>query len=159
MMRMMVSPFVHPYSFPPQAFLLNSTFYGTMWRFGKEKRYLRSMNTGLVAVLLIVIVLLNYASVHIFGSPWTGKGGGEVIGRKWRGTAEDVLAHVKEEGWASSAIEAKKDQGYAGAPCFYQGDCSAHGENLLGRCFCFPGWTGSKCDVADTKEQDHPCTN
>ncbi|GMI11009.1 hypothetical protein TrLO_g13128 [Triparma laevis f. longispina] len=105
--------------------------------------------------LCCVFFLALHHSFTLFAS-----GRGKVIGRKWADAknAKEVLALVQAEGWASSVVHAKADQKHVNAPCFYQGNCSLHGENLLGRCFCFPGWTGEQCEV-DERQSTPVCTN
>lgn len=60
--------------------------------------------------------------------------------------------------WKDSSIYATKVQSYEDAPCLYQGNCSGRGENLLGRCFCFPGFVGVRCEREDSTRPIH-CTN
>ena len=72
----------------------------------------------------------------------------------------DLAKTVAREGWESSEVRVTTNQATKGAlascPGFYNGNCNERGENLLGRCFCVPGYTGARCEVATAKPQ---CTN
>lgn len=57
----------------------------------------------------------------------------------------EVLDMVKRTGWGDSAVRWTSDQSHYDAPCLYQGNCSGHGENVMGTCFCAPGYTGKHC--------------
>ena len=85
-----------------------------------------------------------------------GTGSGDIVGRKVSGTAQDALKFTLQNGWGDSAVYVTKDQSYKGQLCLYQGNCNEHGENLLGKCFCLPGWGGEQCDQSVSKD---PCTN
>jgi hypothetical protein len=73
---------------------------------------------------------------------------------------QQVLTYVALHGWKSSKVTLSKDQRNMGtiATCagFYNGNCNGNGENLLGRCFCFVGFTGADCSTALIKTV---CTN
>ena len=68
-----------------------------------------------------------------------------------------MLSFVEQTGWHDSAVHVSKNQKYAGATSLYQGNCNMHGENLIGRCFCLPGWTGKMCE--HQLQQPVTCTN
>ena len=69
---------------------------------------------------------------------------------------KSVVEYVQRVGWGNSEVPLTVDQSYPGQCAFYQGNCNLHGENLLGRCFCMPGWTGEHCENEGTKV---PCTH
>ena len=85
-----------------------------------------------------------------------GGGSGDIVGRKVSGTAKDALQYTLQNGWGSSDVEVTTDQSHRSQTCLYQGNCNMHGENLLGKCFCLPGWGGKECDEVVSKD---PCTN
>jgi SAM-dependent methyltransferase len=58
--------------------------------------------------------------------------------------------------WNDSTLLSTIDQQYDKMKCLYQGSCSLNGENLLGRCFCFPGYHGEHCEH---KSPSTLCTN
>ena len=43
----------------------------------------------------------------------------------------------------------------------YQGNCNLRGENLLGKCFCMPGYSGKECEIqgspVDCTNRDDKC--
>jgi SAM-dependent methyltransferase len=71
---------------------------------------------------------------------------------------ESVLSYISNFGWKSSELIATVDQRYKNSPCLYQGNCNQRGENLLGMCFCLPGWEGSQCQDLSALERPE-CTN
>jgi hypothetical protein len=86
-------------------------------------------------------------------------GGGSIsYGKKL--SAKEIAAIVEREGWASSEVSVTPNQAMVGktaqCPGMYNGNCSMQGENLLGRCFCVPGFTGKHCEQTGPKPQ---CTN
>ena len=70
-------------------------------------------------------------------------------GRKYSCPPELVLQHAISTGWEDSTVHVSSMQSYTQESCLYKGNCNTHGENLLGRCFCIPGWTGSTCELRD----------
>jgi SAM-dependent methyltransferase len=68
-----------------------------------------------------------------------------------------VLRFASTDGWRDSSINVSVYQSHFEESCVYNGNCNMHGENLLGRCFCVPGWTGATCQ----KITFHPmqCSN
>jgi SAM-dependent methyltransferase len=84
--------------------------------------------------------------------------GAKVIGRSLQGdTSQAALKHVLANGWENSDVYITNNQHYRNDVCFYQGNCNLHGENVLGRCFCLPGWTGVECETQDLAVL--PCSN
>ena len=76
-----------------------------------------------------------------------------------KGQGQDAAVKlVRTWGWRDSSVVVSTVQAHPGAACFDRtvGDCTQHGENLLGVCFCVPGWTGATCAVATTAPL---CTN
>ena len=67
-----------------------------------------------------------------------------------------VVDYVQSVGWGNSDVFMTKDQSHAGSCISYNGNCNMNGENLLGRCFCMPGWAGEHCETETTKV---PCTH
>ena len=64
---------------------------------------------------------------------------------------------IRTWGWKDSTLRPSAVQSHPGNECFDAvGTCSDHGENLLGRCFCIPGWTGTACGEPASKAT---CTN
>ncbi|GMI02210.1 hypothetical protein TrST_g14275 [Triparma strigata] len=85
------------------------------------------------------------------------QGGEKVIGRNLPGAnSQAALKHVLANGWESSDVHVTQDQHHRNDICLYQGNCNLHGENILGRCFCLPGFTGPECEEATDKPL---CTN
>jgi hypothetical protein len=72
-----------------------------------------------------------------------------------------VLDRIAADGWSSSEYNVSEHQGVVGAlaQCegFYNGNCDGHGENLLGRCFCIAGWSGTHCEKK--RARTPTCTN
>jgi len=85
-----------------------------------------------------------------------GGGGGDLVGRKIAGTVKDALQYTLQNGWEDSTVNVTPLQSHKSNLCLYQGNCNMHGENLLGRCFCLPGFAGKECDTVEEKD---PCTN
>jgi SAM-dependent methyltransferase len=65
--------------------------------------------------------------------------------------AKAVVDYVQTVGWGNSDVFMTKDQSHTGSCIMYNGDCNMNGENLLGRCFCMPGWAGEHCETETTK--------
>ncbi|GMH58355.1 hypothetical protein TrRE_jg5422 [Triparma retinervis] len=72
------------------------------------------------------------------------------------GQAKAVVDYVERVGWGNSDVFMTQDQSHAGRCISYNGNCNLNGENLLGRCFCMPGWVGEHCETDSTKV---PCTH
>jgi SAM-dependent methyltransferase len=98
-------------------------------------------------------------AASLLSPPATNLGAGQkVIGRSLPGeNSQAALKHVLANGWASSEVHVTNDQHHRNDKCFYQGNCNLNGENLLGRCFCLPGFTGVECGETDTTKPE--CTN
>ena len=91
--------------------------------------------------------------------PLTGPSSAGDIQHLMKGQAADAAVElVRKWGWRDSSVVVSTVQAHPGAACFDRtvGDCTQHGENLLGVCFCVPGWTGAMCAVATTAPL---CTN
>jgi SAM-dependent methyltransferase len=71
----------------------------------------------------------------------------------------DALEESISRGWGNSSVVWSKAQEYHDAPCLYQGNCSGHGENVLGVCFCAPGFDGKACAQRDQTRAWPACTH
>ena len=71
----------------------------------------------------------------------------------------EVLAHIRNVGWKKSDVAMSPDQSYPGNCEIFQGNCNLRGENLLGECFCMPGWKGEECELQDASVDLSECTH
>ena len=78
-----------------------------------------------------------------------------------KGQSPDAAVEmIRTWGWKDSTLRPSTHQSHPGYECFdVVGTCSGHGENLLGKCFCIPGWTGTTCNERVEDELVVPCTN
>jgi len=65
-------------------------------------------------------------------------------------TPEAVLEYVQTHGWNSSQVWVSSKQTHETSCELYQGNCNLRGENLLGHCFCLPGYSGDHCQHSST---------
>lgn len=92
------------------------------------------------------ILLILLVSIRVVHSNFDIKCGSKFPGRKYSCPPELMLRLASKEGWHDSYINVSLNQRtFQEESCVYNGNCNMRGENLLGRCFCIPGWAGEFC--------------